>query len=128
MTLFVGTPEKTFQSTIDESRGDLAQFLETVAQTIHGAGSEVLDENIDLWNQLQEDLPTLSTLDIESQTLLVAAEKGEKAESKSAKPPGGIPLRSFDVDDVGSQIGQHHSTGRTQDGMSKLEDFNALQR
>src|SRR5581483_8337033 len=101
---------ETTDGAVDEPWVELLQALGTRAQTLRGAGPEVLDEYVGLMDEAFEHLPIGGALEVERNAALVAV-VGLKVRRIAAALVAavGIALRALDLDDIGTEVGEHHS-------------------
>jgi len=67
------------------------------AQSVHGAGTEIFNENVTVLDELQQNLFAFLRFQIDGNTLLVAVEIGKKSGTEPFEPPGAIAFsRAFD--------------------------------
>src|SRR6185312_6091915 len=89
---------------------------------LRGAGPEVLNENIRFADQTLEQLAVARALQIERDAALVAVVGLEVRRIPAALVAAvGIALGALHLDDVGAEIGEHHSGARAGDERALLD-------
>src|SRR6185437_929329 len=112
----------------DEARIRCAQTLRAGAEPLRRAGPEVLDEDIRFADQAFEDPAVAVVLQVESDATLVAVVGLEVRRVSAALVAAvGIAVRALHLDDVGAEIGEHHSGARPGDERALLDDANAIE-
>ena len=91
-SVFVGTRQETFQSTIDKVMFNCFAILITVSKSLHRARSKVLYEHIRCLEHAMNDLTTLVTLDVYGETLFVAIEEGKITAAHTFQSPRRISV------------------------------------
>ncbi len=112
---------------VDDARIDCPNRFEAHAQLVDGAGPEVLGHDIDLRRQPQEQFPAFRLFQIEAQASLVAVlghELSAFAVGENGAEVAGIVTAAdlLDLDDVGTEIGQHHVPDRSGSHDRQFED------
>ena len=97
-------------------------------------GPEILDDHVGDPDQLPEDLPPLLQFQVEDQALLVAVQADEIAAAvlaglagKGAVFPRIVPLRRFEMDHLGAEIGQKHRRRRCGQDVAQIDDPDSFQ-
>jgi hypothetical protein len=110
----------------------LVQRIPAITQPRHDAGPIVFDEHIGLGEQRFEQGAVGIRLEIESQRLLAAIDAGEIGGFFAHERPDAAAViaavRVFDLDDAGTEIGQHHGAIGTGQHAREIEDEEAGER
>ena len=109
----------------------LVQGVPAVAQLLHRAGPEVLDDHVGLFEQLLEDLALLVVLEVERDAFLAAVDRGEVGRLALDERPVGArvvaALGRFDLDHPRAHLGhQQGAVGAGQDAR-QVDDDDARQ-
>ena len=116
---------------VDQLGVDFLQHVIAQAQLLHGAGAEVLDEDIGLLYQILEDLLALGGLEIQGETALIAVEIDEVSAFpvKTRRIGAGIITLSgdFHLDDVGAHVREEHRAVRPRQNPGQINYGNAFQ-
>src|SRR6185295_16522094 len=111
---------------VDELRIQLLQPFAARAETLGGAGTEVLNVNVGAGEQVVEDLAIGGAVEIERDAALVAVVRLEVRRELAALIRAiRIARGTLDFDDVGAQVGEHHPGAGTRDEGALLDDANA---
>ena len=103
----------------------LGKIRIAAAEPVHGAGRVVFDRNVGRGHQTMQQRAAFLGLQIEGEAALVAVERTEEAGGKTGKPPRRIAADWFDLDHVGTEIGENEPRARTHDGVTEFEHANS---
>jgi hypothetical protein len=112
---------------VDQLGKSLAHVLGPEAERLHGAGPQVLDDDIALGDQLPGHLATGLALEVQRDGLLAAAVGADHRLAIAADVPGLIARQRLDLDDVGAQFAQDHGRPGPGDVLPQVEHAHALQ-
>ena len=128
--VLVRAGQKTFVADVDQPRVQRLEAGVVQPELGHGAGLEVLADDVGGGNQAQHGLQAFGRLQVQRQTFLVAVEHREKARARADELARGIALAAvanrFDLDDFGTQVGQHHAAGRAHHHVRELDHAQAF--
>src|SRR5690606_19643980 len=89
---------------------------------------EILDQHVGFPDQSAYHRLPRRHVSIDRKAALVAAVGGEEARGGPLEEPRAIALDRLDLDDVGTEVCENHSAGRTHHHLAELDDANAVQR
>jgi len=116
---------------VDQAGKPLVQGLPAITQSGHGAGPEILDDDVGLGQQALEQRPIGIGLEVERDAFLAAVERGEIgrfAIDEGAVVAGIVAARRLHLDDPGTQIGEHHRTVGTGQHAGEVDDGDPVKR
>ena len=117
---------------IDELGIDLLQFLVAQAHAVHGAGFQVLHDDIDVLDQLLEHLDAFGILGVADDAFfaMVDADKvtalAVDERTVAAAVIAGTGL--FYLDDLGAHVAQHHGAVGTGQRVGEIQNADPFQR
>jgi hypothetical protein len=117
--------QKALVAHVDEARIQLAERVVVEPQLLHGAGLEVLADDVGGGDEAQRGLHALGLLQVERDALLVAVEGREEARARAEQAARVVALDGLDLDDLGAEVGQQQAAGRTHDHVGELDDADA---
>ena len=117
----------------DEPRMFREQFLWSEPELLRALGAEVLDEYVRLSEQSVEDLAALGLRHVQRERALRAVarkEVGGKVAEEGRTPAAGVVslAGAFELDDVGTQIGEELPAERPREHPCRIEHPHARQR
>ena len=131
-SVLVRAGQKAFVADINQARVQRLQAGVVQPELGHGAGLEVLADDVGGGNQSQHRLQAFRGLQVQRQAFFVAVEHREKARARADELARGITLAAvanrLDLDDFGAQIGQHHTAGRAHHHVRELDHAQAFVR
>ena len=102
---------------VDQTRVRLFERVIAEAHVLHGAGLEVLDEDVGLGRQLRDQSDAFRLAEVEHKTALVAMDAQViDADAVGERPPGANHLtlgRRLDLHHVGAEVREDHGAVRT---------------
>ena len=111
----------------------LAQLVDAEAEALHGAGPEILHQDVRLRDQLGEHLAAGRALDVDRQRTLAAVRRDEQRGELAVLVDGGaaaagdIAADRLDLQNVGALIRQKHGRERARHHAGQIEDANAAE-
>ena len=101
---------------IDEGRIQFCQFLVAKSQPLHDARPEILDQHMGGAHEIADLGLRLLGLEVEDDAFLAAVQAHEIARpvallvigAPRAVAAAGVTLGAFDLDDLGTVVGEHH--------------------
>jgi hypothetical protein len=102
-------------------------------ELFHRAAPEILDEDVCVPHEAQQDLVTLSPLEVERDAALVAVEdqirRRNAVDARLAVPARVVAAGELlDLDHVRAEIGEQRATGRTGHDLRQLEHAHSDER
>src|SRR5262249_23476612 len=117
---------------VDEARIEPAERAIAETETIHRAGTEILDQHVALARQASQDLDAVTGLEIQRHALLAAVDRHEirRFTQDERRPlPRVVALAGLlDLDDLGAHVAQHHGRERPGQHAGEIEHANTLKR
>ena len=108
------------------------QGFPAVAETLHRAGPEVLDQHVGPREQTLEERAIGGQLEIEREALLAAVQRQEIRGAILDEGPDaarvGADLGPLDLHDARAEIGEQHRAVRTREHPRQIDDERACQR
>jgi hypothetical protein len=102
---------------------DRAQAIPAEPEALHHAGTEVLDDDIRVADQLLERRAPVGVLQVEHERAFAAVPAVEAVGSHAKR----VAVGRLDLDDVGAEVAEQHRTDRAGDEAREIEDANAFQ-
>ncbi len=125
-----GAPEGG-DGAVDQPRVDFRERLVAEAEALHGAGAEVLDEDVGLTHQCLDHLDALGGLEVEGHAALVAVEEevGGRLAVLVGRPGARLVAgpRVLHLDDVGAEIAQESPAPGARDDAGQIDDADAVE-
>ena len=116
---------------VDQLRVLGVELLPAVTQLLHRAGTEVLDDDIGLGEQLVENGAVRFGLEVEGDALLAAIDRGEVGrlplDERSVGPRVVAALGGFDLDHPGAHLGHQERAVRPRQDARQVDDGDARQ-
>src|SRR5262249_23537826 len=102
-------------------------------QALSHPGTVVLDEHVRGLRQAFDDLDTLSALQVDGESALVAIHRHERGALAIARDRGQLArglarLRWLDLDDVRTHVSEIHGAERSRHGLGEVDDPDSLER
>src|SRR4051794_16451694 len=113
---------------IDNARIDLAHGVVIDAEPVFDGRFEILDDDIGLFDELEEDFLPLRALQIERQRPLVAVQILEIGTVAAAAGRIGMLAGRLDLDDIGAPIGKLSDGGRPRPMRGQIDHPVAVER
>ena len=117
---------------IDELLVQLAERRVPEPKLLHGAGAEVLENDVAHLHEIGEDLARGRRLEVQRDALLVAVDRhevGRLAPDERRPAPRVVALaRLLDLDHLGAHVGEDHGAERAGEDAREVEDANAGER
>jgi len=116
---------------VDQSRMAGVEGLPAVAEFLHRARAEILDQNVGFFQESFEERAVVLILQIEGDALLAAVQRDEVgggARDEGSNVPGVVTaIRALDFDHPGPQIAEHHGAVRAGEHACEIEHGNAVE-
>jgi len=125
--MLVRPGQKTLFRTINQTRILFRQHLVTEPEPVHRAGPEIFDDHVGIFCKAQRDVAPFFGLQINAQTALIAVVHGEVAGPGTGQVPRRVACDRFDLDHIGTHIGEDHAGRRPHDHVGELENLNIVQ-
>ena len=123
--MVVGAGQEALVADVDQARVEFAQRLVIEAQLLHGAGLEVLADDVGRGDQAQRRLDATGLLEIECDAFLVAVEGRKESRPRPQQAARIVTVDGLDLDDFGTQVAQQHAAGRPHHHVGELDDTDA---
>jgi hypothetical protein len=119
---------------VDDCGIELAHRLVVEPDSLHHAGSKILDDHVRLRHQVLDPREVRGILEIGCDTLLVAIHRMERncvairgSAGEGQRSTYVADARPLDLDDARAQIGQPHCCDRTSQKLAEVENEDAIE-
>ena len=124
----VGPGQEPLERHVDQPRVDLGHGLGSEPELRHGAGPEVLGQDIGRGDELARDRHALRRFQVERDRALVAVECRKEACAGADQTPRIVAVgRRLDLDHVGAEVAENEAAARPHDHVAELDDADARQ-
>ena len=125
--VFIRAAQKTFEAAIDETLVARFERFKAEPELVERARAKVLDQHIGAVDQAQRKRLARLGLDIKADAALVAVVHGEVARARTFEAARLVAADRFDLDHIGTKVGEYKSRRRSHDHVRELNDGDAAQ-
>ena len=114
--------QEAFVADVDEARVQLLERGIVQAQLLHGAGFEVLADDVGGGDQPQGGFNPGGLFQVQRNAFFVAVEGGEKPRARAQQAAGVVSINRLDLDHLGPQVAQQHAAGGAHHHVGEFDD------
>ncbi|MET3249264.1 hypothetical protein ABIE53_006074 [Burkholderia sp. OAS925] len=117
--------QKALVRNVDEARVQLRQRGVAEPELVHRSALEVLAEDVRAAQQLVHDFEPARIFNVDGNAFLVAVEGAEETRTRTAERARAVAGDRLDLDDLRTQVREHHAAGRAHHHVGHLDHAHA---